>query len=197
MSLIMEYLDLQEKYTKQYGDRALVLMQMGIFYELYEYDPANCATTEQMKSKYRPNKCYDRKIGKAIEAGDKMQIEVTFQNSKAPYSVHNPNKAGFQMLSYEKRRRVLLQNNFVIIRINQIDPKEPIDLNDPDLIGSGPIYRKVVEIVSPATELSTITPPTLTNNIISIYIEYQKGSKSLEDFVLTCGLSSLDVTTGE
>ncbi len=84
MALIMEYLDLQEKYTELYGDRALVLMQMGIFYELYEYDPANCATTEQMKSKHRPNKCYDRKIGKAIEAGDKMQIEVTFQNSKAP-----------------------------------------------------------------------------------------------------------------
>lgn len=197
MSLTMTYLDLQEKFTGLYGDRTLVLMQSGLFYDAFEYDPANCAISEQMISKHRPNKSYNKKIGNAIEAGEKMDVLVTFQNNKAPYSIDNPNKIGFQMLSYEKRKKVLLRNDFVIIRVDQIDPKEQIDRNDPELILYGNIARRVVEIVSPATELTTLLPPTLTNNIISIYIEYQKGSKSLEDFVLTCGVSSLDVTTGE
>ena len=34
MSLVSEYLDFHEKYEKQYG-KSVVLMQVGIFYEMY------------------------------------------------------------------------------------------------------------------------------------------------------------------
>lgn len=197
MAVTLDYLDLQEKYQNLYGDQALVLMQWGTFYEMYEYDPNNCSTIEQRKSRHRPNKIYGKKIGNAIEAGKLLRIDIIFQNSSLPYSLHNPNKAGFPMVSYDENRKILLQNNFVIIRVDQMGPSDNIDMSDPNLIRSGTVMRKVVEIVSPATELSLGPPPTKTNNIVSIYIKYQKGSKCLEDFVLTCGLSSIDVTTGE
>ena len=35
MSLINDYLDLQDKYEKKYGEKTIVLMEVGSFFELY------------------------------------------------------------------------------------------------------------------------------------------------------------------
>ena len=34
-SLITEYLDLQEKYQKKWGEKTIVLMEVGSFFEIY------------------------------------------------------------------------------------------------------------------------------------------------------------------
>jgi DNA mismatch repair protein MutS len=198
MAMLVEYFDLQEKFTKKYGDRALVLIQCGSFYEMYEYDPNNCATLEQRTSNLRPEKVYDQKIGNAVEACKILEIFLTSRKGGAPYSINNPNMAGFPIASYEKNKKLLLNRNFVVIRIDQVDSSDNIEMDDENLIRSGGVLRKIAEIASSATQLSLNLPQTNpTNNIVSIYIEYQTGCKSLEDFVVTCGLSSLDVMTGE
>ena len=41
MTIIDDYLDYQEKYTKEYNENTLVLMQVGHFYEAYAVDNDN------------------------------------------------------------------------------------------------------------------------------------------------------------
>ena len=36
--IIDEYIEYMEKYKEQYGDKCIVLLQVGSFYELYGYD---------------------------------------------------------------------------------------------------------------------------------------------------------------
>ena len=197
MALIMEYYDLQQKYEELYGDRTVVAMQEGSFYETYEYDPNNCASESRKVSKYRPGKIYNDHIGLAIEIGVILESDNGPKNKREPYSVHNPNRTGIPVSSWEAKKQKLLANNFIIILVDQVSPEDGYSPETPGIIytGKGEL-RKVMGILSPATELDVDPPLIGTNNITSIYIEYATGSQSFEDFVLTCGLSTIDVTTG-
>jgi DNA mismatch repair protein MutS len=44
MTLVNEYFDLTKKYIKQYGEKTIVLMQVGAFYEVYAVKHMNVAT---------------------------------------------------------------------------------------------------------------------------------------------------------
>lgn len=46
MSIITDYLELQKKYEELYGERTLVLYQVGTFYETGDYDPTDCKDEE-------------------------------------------------------------------------------------------------------------------------------------------------------
>ena len=59
--LPIEYLKLQEKYSKLYGDKTLVLIQVGSFHEMYATDKQG----------------YDLK-----ELGDLLNVVVTKKNKK-------------------------------------------------------------------------------------------------------------------
>jgi len=195
ISLMPTYFRLQEKYADKFGPQTLVLIQIGTFYEFYHYDPNNCIKPEDRISSSDPDRIYNKPIGCALDAGAALDIVVTSRNKNRPYSVDNPSMVGFPMVAYENKKKILLAHGFVLVRIDQIDRDDP---NDPEIIrlSGNQKPRKVIEVISTSTDLDAPPPVVGTNKIVSIYVEFQKGHKSFEDFVLTCGVSSIDVVTG-
>lgn len=195
MATISEYFEYQKLYQRKYGHRTVVLIQIGSFYEIYEYNP------DQDES----NDCrYTERIGYSRELSIILNMILTSKTKNKSHSASNPYMIGFPCLAYERHREVILANNFTLIRIDQ----------SPD----NPKNRIVGEICSAGTELDSMSEK-VTNNIVSIYIECQNvnGVKSVtavemdnvddntrrkenigvDDYVIISGMSSIDVTTGE
>ena len=176
LNMIVSYLKLQEEYSQKYGDRTVVLMQVGTFYETYEYDP----------EKDSENRAWpDQHLGHSVEIGGLLNMVVTRKDKGKPYSLTNVDMVGFPMVAYSKHRDVLLGHDFTIVRVDQTkDDKGKVD-------------RFVAEVLSPATQIDNLTQLPTANNIASLFIEVLEESRNFEDYTLAVGLSCVDVTTGE
>ena len=174
--MIVSYLRQQEEYTSRYAQKTIVLMQIGSFYEMYEFNPEKCDEVYEWPKK---------RIGLVGEVSKLLNMVITSKDKKKPYTLTNCEMIGFPVISYEKHRDVLLQDGYTIVRIDQKkNAKDEIE-------------RFVAEILSPSTNLENIANLPATNNILSIYIEILKKTFNKEDYVIACGLSSIDVTTGQ
>lgn len=159
MSIIQEYFDYHTKYNKIY-DNALVMMQVGSFYEAY-------ATTSK-----GPNL---HKISEIINI-----ICTKKDKSISEISIKNPYMLGFPLVVGNKYFKVLVDNNFTIIVINQItNPPNP--------------KREISHIYSPGTFFDDIYKPE-SNFICCIYIEEVLHNKFP---IICCGISAVDVTSGK
>ena len=176
------YFDQQRELVSQYGPSVVLLMQIGKFYELYEFDP-NSPPPETILS---PRDLEIAKVGMACEIGNILNMIVNLSDKDKPYSYLNPYKMGFPTLAYERHRDRILENNYTIVRMDQISKPFSKD-----------VERKIVEVVSPMTEVHNINLLPITNNIVYIYIDCLEIKKSADDYLITCGMSSVDVSTGQ
>ena len=133
---------------KKYGkDKSLVLMQVGSFHEAYSTNDRG----------FNLNKL-----------SEILNLICTRKNKSIPeVSLKNPNMLGFPSVALQKYLKILIENGFTIIIIDQVTPPpEP--------------KRSVTGIYSPGTYLEESFSPD-SNNIVSIYIEeeIQKNSKVL------------------
>lgn len=184
MSIIFEYFALQKKYQKQYGTRTVVLYQMGTFYETWGYNPTFCLTEAARFDKEGLQ--WSENIGHSEELSLILNSQLTQENGNEPYSILNPHKVGIPVISYEKGKRSLLQNDFTIVRIDQGTGTD----------AKGRQNRFVAEIVSPTIEIDGQSSRS-TSNLVCIYIEYQSSSTEYEDFLITTGIAAVDIITGE
>lgn len=158
--LPVEYLSLQNKYSKLYGKKTLVIIQVGSFHEVYGTQ----------------NQGYNLK-----ELGDLLGVVVTKKNKKEPLGLKNPNMIGFPIVATMKFINILIENNFTIVKIDQVtEPPKP--------------KRQVTGIFSPGTNIDNITKPE-SNNILSIFLEEIKQSK--DNYLFATGLSVIDLSTGK
>lgn len=173
---VRNYLKLQEEYIREYGPDTLLLMQKGTFYNSYEYDPQKDSETHAWPEK---------KIGNLSKVSKVLNdMTITRDINNKPYSLKNPSMLGFPCVAYENHRNSLLDNDFTIIRYDQRKEGDKV-------------FRFKAETLSPATNLQDISDLPVNNNIVSIYIEVQKTFNKYEDYLLTVGISSIDVTTGD
>ena len=106
MSTPQQYLDLQKKYSKQYGKKTIVIMEIGSFYEMYGIEEDGGILKEIAEL-----------LNIALTKRDKKVKEV---NTKNPYLV------GFTSISISKYLRVLLNHNYTVVRVDQItNPPNP------------------------------------------------------------------------
>ena len=99
MSLIQEYIDTQNSYQKKYGDKTIVLMEVGSFFEIYGID---------------------EKKGKIHEVVDITNLSISKKQDKfAPVSIKNPLMAGFPNHSFDKWKNILLRHGYTIVKIEQ------------------------------------------------------------------------------
>jgi len=96
MTLIDDYLELQEKYEKKYGEKTIVLMEVGSFFELYG-------------TKTR---------GRIQEVADITNLNIS-KKGDIEVSEKNPYMAGFPNHSFEKWKEILLKHDYTIIKIEQ------------------------------------------------------------------------------
>ena len=97
--IIHDYLKLQEKYVKQYGEQTLVLMQVGSFHEAY-------STNER---------------GYALDQiSQLLNIQKTKKNKNIPeISESNPYLLGFPSLALKKFIKILINDGLTVVIYNQ------------------------------------------------------------------------------
>ena len=126
MTLIDDYLQLQETYEVKFGEKTIVLMQVGGFFEIYGV----VNDTERR--------------GRIHEICDLTNLNMTKKCSKTePISVKNPLMAGFPNHSFDKWQDILLKHNYTIIKIEQ------------DSNGTPNPKREVTEIISPGVNINS------------------------------------------
>jgi len=143
------YFDLQRHFEVKYGSDALVLMEIGTFFEVYEVNND------------------DLKIGKAKEIAELLNIQLT-RKSKAVLenSVNNPLLAGVPAVSLDRYlSRLIATKKYTIIVVKQK--------------GEMPnVKRYVANIISPGTNFEYLSEPT-ENNIVSLLIDENSGIYSV------------------
>ena len=143
------YFDLQIHFEKKYGKDALVLMEIGTFFEVYEVN------NDAMK------------VGKAKEIAELLNIQLT-RKSKAilENSVSNPLLAGVPAVSLDRYlSRLIDTKKYTIIVVKQK--------------GEMPnIKRYVSNIISPGTNFEYLNEPS-ENNIVSLLIDENAGIYSV------------------
>jgi DNA mismatch repair protein MutS len=143
------YFDLQRHFESKYGKDALVLMEIGTFFEVYEVNNDTL------------------KIGKAKEIAELLNIQLT-RKSKAilENSVNNPLLAGVPSVSIDRYlSRLIATKKYTIILVKQK--------------GEMPnVKRYVANIISPGTNFEYISEPT-ENNIVSLLIDENAGIYSV------------------
>ena len=98
--LIDDYIFYTKDYKKQYGDKTVVLMQVGQFYEMYSKD--------------------DNTESDIYKIADICGITVSKKNKKTEeVSINNPLMCGFPLYVISKYQNILLQNNYTIVMIEQ------------------------------------------------------------------------------
>jgi len=143
------YFDLQRHFEEKYGKDALVLMEIGTFFEVYEVNNDNL------------------KIGKAKEIAELLNIQLT-RKSKAVLenSVNNPLLAGVPAVSLDRYlSRLIATKKYTIIVVKQK--------------GEMPhVKRYVANIISPGTNFEYLSEPS-ENNIVSLMIDENAGIYSV------------------
>ncbi len=143
------YFDLQHYFEQKYGKDALILMEIGTFFEVYEVNNDTL------------------KIGKAKEIAELLNIQLTRKNKAIlENSIHNPLLAGVPAVSLERYlSRLISTKKYTIVVVKQK--------------GEMPhIKRYVSNIVSPGTNFEYLNEAS-ENNIVSLIIDENMGIYSV------------------
>tara|TARA_B100000123_G_scaffold120554_2_gene88983 strand:+ start:2020 stop:5067 length:3048 start_codon:yes stop_codon:yes gene_type:complete len=163
-----EYFNYTKELKTNYGERSIVLMLVGAFFEVYGLK--DIETQDITKSNL-----IDFKNICNLNVADKMEIE----NNQVIVM------AGFRDYALEKNLSMLIAANYnVAVYIQDKTQKK--------------IIRKLDKIYSPGTHVSfdCNNSHKLSNNIMSIWIENFKQYKSNEK-LLVCGATSINIFTGD
>jgi len=159
-NLITQYFLTWNKYKKLYGDMTIVFMRNGHFYEIYGLNEHN-------------------EILQHIS--NITNLLITKKNkSKLEVNMSNCYMLGVQYLCVEKYYKILLNNSFTIVVIDQTSPPPRPT-------------RHITEILTPATYIDN----SIDNKyILSVYVEQiVKLNCQKQNFAI--GVSVLDITTSK
>lgn len=143
--MIEDYFEYTRVYKEKYGDKCVVLMQVGSFFEIYTIHPPSSDG-----------------IGADVYIiAELCGIQTSRKNKTvAEISIANPVMAGFPLASLPKFRDKILANNYTIVLVEQVsEPPNP--------------ERKVTEIISPGTNVNIVNKRS--NYIMVIYYEVIEG----------------------
>ena len=165
--LIDDYLEYQVNYEKKYGNKTIILMQVGGFFEAYAIDNEEERTNAE----------------NLYFICDFMNIQISKKNKNIQrVSRSNPLMAGFPLLAIDKFIQILLNNKFTVVLIEQVTPPP-----EPE--------RKVTNIYSPGTNMSYGLNED-SSNLVSVFIEGIRDIKNYKTNIFV-GLSVIDLTTGK
>jgi len=163
--ILKEYIKYHDENVKKYGENTVVLMQVGSFYEIYsvQNDTIN--------------------VGADIyKLADILGIQVVRRNKSVPeINYDNFLMSGWNMYATEKFQKILLNNNYTVVFVDQVsEPPNP--------------ERKITNIISPGTMIENYNNND-NNNLISVYIN--RYPQQYDKYIYVVGLSVIDVSTGQ
>lgn len=160
MILTLDYLKYHSEYANKYGDKTLVLMQVGSFFECYA---TNEKGPELQSISYILNIILTKKDKSILETSEK-----------------NPKMLGFPCVSLQKNLKILTENSYTVIVIEQVtNPPNP--------------KREITGIYSPSTYIEEVQSDN--NYLLSIFISEEK---QLNGKYFNCiGVTALDLNIGK
>lgn len=141
MSTLETYFEYDKTYTKQYGPNAIILMQIGSFYEMYQM-----GTLDHNKNIVAPQKIQ--------ELARSLDIILTQRNNGGT-GLGNAYMCGFPDYKLDVYKDKLVRRGYTLVIVSQVTPPPKPE-------------RKVTEIVTPGTY---IDDTLISNNILSMHIE--------------------------
>jgi DNA mismatch repair protein MutS len=127
--LYNQYFKWQIEFQEKYGEKTLVICEVGSFFEIYTVDNDK------------------EKIGVGKEVSKLLNIQYTSKNKKKPGNHRkNPKMCGFQPPYLHRHLEILLENNWTVVIIEQVTPKPNIT-------------RAVTRICSPGTYIDYTLQP--------------------------------------
>jgi len=156
-----EYLQYHEKFVAKYGTKTLVLMQVGSFHE--------CYSTESRG----PN---------LFGISDLLNIVCTRKDkSVRNIDEKNPFMLGFTSIAINKYLKILIDNQFTVVVIDQVTPAP-----NPQ--------RAITGIYSPSTFIDNIS---IENKyLMTLYFETNSALNSSKSNI-SVGMSAVDTSTGQ
>jgi len=175
MALVKEYFDITKTYKKEYGNKTILLMQVGAFFEVYGKEKANNqGNQEEDESQiYDFARICDLNIAEKKSAGSETII-----------------MAGFSLYMIDKYLRKMKDAGYTIVVYVQDETKTS---------------RHLSEIYSPGTyfSLDTNVNSQITNNITCIWVNTfekqtkEKDVKKFKERQIIVGMSNIDIYTGK
>jgi DNA mismatch repair protein MutS len=177
MAIVQDYLDLTKKYQSEYGEKTIVLMEVGSFYEVYALikPDGNYTGTEALVT---GTTTY---IGSQIEDFVKINEMVIAKKPNVLVGKLQVVMAGMGTAYAEKYIQKLQDHNYTIVIYKQ----DPINKTT----------RNLSEIISPGTYFP-LDSVKLTNSIMCIWLYYSKAMKN-QPSQITIGLANIDIYTGK
>lgn len=168
-SIFYEYIELHNKFQKLYGKNSVVLMMVGMFYEMYSLN--NNETGPQLDEIT------------AMLGG----ILFTKKNKSIPgVSPSNPYMAGFPIANVDKYINIFIENKYTIVIVDQYDN---------EMGKNAKKDRRVAEIISPSTYMKDITSYKC-NYLMSIYFYLIKDRKTKKNKIYFA-ISVIELSIGK
>ena len=166
-----DYVNYTDKYKSIYGEKTIVFIEIGSFFEIYGVNNDNEISGANM-----------------IEMGNLLNIQVSRKNkSILENSRDNPMMAGFPNHSLKKFIDILINNNYTNVIIEQVTPPP-----NPK--------REVTQVISPSTYIDNLSSHN-ANVLLILYIELIENWKTKKSSyglgVSTVDLSTSRTTTTE
>lgn len=156
-----EYFQYHEEYQKKYGSKCVILMQVGSFHEMY-------ATETRGPNLFKTSEL----LNIVCTRKDKSNNII---NEKNPYML------GFPSVSASKFTKILVDNNFTVVIIDQIKTSKQIS-------------RQVTGVYSPSTYIDN----TSSDNkfLMTMFIETNLCLSTSKN-TMSIGMSAIDSSTGD
>jgi len=174
MSLIKEYLELTKKYSEEFGELTIILMQNGAFFEVYALKDEDDNFHSSRIVDF--SRMCDLNIVDKKASGDK---NVIIDNNKVV-------NAGFKTHLIEKYIKKLQDNGYTAVVYQEDEEDDPITKKK---------NRSLTGVYSPGTFFSS-DPELITNNTCCIWMEVKKPSLRNSTNHIYIGVSQLDIYTG-
>lgn len=160
-----DYVNYTEKYRGVYGEKTIVFIEVGSFFEVYGVHNERETSGADMMS-----------------IGSLLNIQVSRKNkSILENSRENPMMAGFPNHSLKKFLDVLVQNDFTCVIVEQVTPPP-----NP--------RREVTQIISPSTYLDNVKSSD-TNVLMVMCVEEIQHWKHVDKKSFGLGVSVVDLST--
>jgi DNA mismatch repair protein MutS len=98
--MLKEYFKLQKSSEIKFGNKTVVLYQVGSFYEIYEAEDKE-------------------HIGKSKEVGNVLNIQVTKKNKSKEHNGRNPYMIGFPVYAIDKFVHKLVSSDYTVVKVDQ------------------------------------------------------------------------------
>jgi len=162
-----DYINYCKEYTKRYGEKTVVLMEVGSFFELYAVESDGVV----------------HEGANMTEICTLLNIQSTRKNkSILECSRTNPLMAGFPSYTLTKFTDLLLASLYTIVLVEQVTPPPHPE-------------RKVTQVISPSTNISIATHASNTY-LMCIYLNTVRDRSTQKLTICSC-VSYTDISTGE